>query len=223
MPLGCSIIKVDGSMDTDELAEELPEYRHTNHHEEIEGDLLTTVDNVERTQRGVTATVRYDRPLQIGARPGENPWVKNTISARIRFIENLMSPGFLTLGPKNKRTQTISQVANILNVMPNDCEVVEISSNTITQIVADDSIDSTFGWWEDVGPRTSSASVTGDIEQSTIAQDIDNRGNPTWVVFISEYKDMKVGVSNDNVVFYGKGWDGEEIEDYIMNIIIPHL
>lgn len=106
---------------------------------------------------------------------------------------------------------------------PDDCELRRISSTAITEIVANDSIDSTFGWWEDVGPRTSSASVTGDIDNSTIARNIGSSGNPTWNIFISQYKNMKVGVSGDNVVFYGGGWDEDEIEDYIVNVVIPHL
>jgi len=223
MPVSCSLYALNGTLDTDQLAEELPEYSHSNYNDDVEDDLLTTVDDVVETQRGLAATVRYDRPLKIGARPGENPWVKNTINTRIRFVKDLFSPGFLVLGSKKKRTQTVSQVAAILNVMPNDCEPREISSAAITRIVADDSVDSTIGWWEDVGPRTSSASVTGDIDQSTIAQDIDNTGNPTWVIFISEYKNMKVGVSNNNVVFYGDGWDGDEMEDYIVNVVLPRL
>jgi len=65
--------------------------------------------------------------------------------------------------------------------------------------------------------------VTGDIESSTHARNIDRKGKPTWVVFISDQYDMKVGVSRDNVVFYGEGWDHDMMEDYIYDIVLPKL
>lgn len=94
MPVSCSMFKLDYDLYADQLADELPNYRHANYHEDVDGDLLTTIDEVERTQRGIAATIRYDRPLRIGARPGENPWVKNTINARVRLLRTYSAQAF---------------------------------------------------------------------------------------------------------------------------------
>lgn len=84
-------------------------------------------------------------------------------------------------------------------------------------------MDSTFGWWEDIDPSTSSGSVTGDIANSTHARNFDSQGEPLWVIFISEYSDMKIGVSRDSVVFYGAGWSEADMEQYIYQIILPNI
>lgn len=225
MPVGCSIFSVNSSVDMNNLEDDLDDYEFSKSHINLDNDLLTTAENVRSTNRGVSSIIYYDRPLQLGSRPGESSWAKDTHHANVRFVDNgQLTPGFITIGPKHKRTQVRSEIADILDVnAETDIDLEEISADAITQIVAEDSKDSTFGWWEDVDSNTSSASVTGDIESSTHARNIDRKGKPTWVVFISEKYDMKVGVSRDNVVFYGEGWDHDMMEDYIYNIVLPKL
>jgi|AntDeeMinimDraft_4_1070355.scaffolds.fasta_scaffold08325_3 hypothetical protein len=225
MPVGCSIFSINSSVNIDDLDDELDDYEFSESHINLDDDLLTTAEEIRQTNRGVASVIYYDRPLQLGSRPGESSWAKDTHHANVRFVNNgLLSPGFITIGPKRKRAQIQSEIADILGINPEtEIDLREISADTITQIIADDSKDSTFGWWEDVDSDTSSASVTGDIESSTHARNIDRKGKPTWVVFISDQYDMKVGVSRDNVVFYGEGWDHDMMEDYIYDIVLPKL
>jgi len=225
MPIGCSIFSVNSSMNIDGLADELDDYEDSESHIHLNDDLLTTAENNRQTNRGVSSIIYYDRPIQLGSRPGESSWAKDTNHAKVRFVDDgQLSPGFITIGPKSKRNQIRSEIADILDVNPEtDIDLEGIDAYAIKQIVADDSKDSTFGWWEDVDSDTSSASVTGDIESSTHARNIDRKGKPTWVVFISDQYDMKVGVSRDNVVFYGEGWDPDMMEDYIYDIVLPKI
>lgn len=225
MPIGCSIFSTDADVDMGNLESELKSYDSKTPHQKLDKELRTTVENVKRTNRGLLGTIYYDRPRKLGARPGEDPWVKETLHAEVRFVdEDPLGTGFISIGPKHKRTQTRSEVADILGVnAEQDIDLQGINADALTKVVADDSRDSTFGWWEDVDADTSSASITGDIESSTHAKRIDSKGKPTWVVFVSDRYDLKVGVSRDNVVFYGKGWTHDMMEDYVYDKVLPKI
>lgn len=123
MPVSCSIYGINDTIDMGDLEEELSGYSHSSSHPELEKDLLTTVEDVSRTSNGIEYTIFYDRPLQISVRPGENPYVKNTIQAEVRFCQDIGSDGFLVIGPKDKRKQTVAEAAHILDLSPNDCDL----------------------------------------------------------------------------------------------------
>lgn len=227
MPASCHIYEVETGMNINELYGSLPDYRSTHSHEDLQESLLTDFADIERTDTGVAATIRYDRPLRIGARPEEPNVVKNTIKADIRFVENLASDGFLLFSGGDKRKQTAKEVAAVLNdissVSVDDVSFKEIPSQCITRVVGQDSIDASFGWWEDIDAETSKASVQGDIEDSTHAQRIQSTGDPIWVQFTSERYSSKVGVSTSSVVFYGSDWTPQMMEDYVKNIVIENM
>lgn len=183
MPVSCSIFDVNGTVDTSQLQTSLAGYSDNTSHPEFQSDLLTTVENISSTTRGLECVVMYDRPLEIGARPGESPWVKNTLKCKIKFYNNLLSGGFLAMGAKSKRREAVKEVTEIIGVASDDCILQGISPDCIADIVSQDSIDSTFGWWGDIDPSTTSAAVTGDITHSTHAQNFDSQGKPIWVIF----------------------------------------
>lgn len=223
MPTSVRIYDITEQIDIESISEGLQDYEHYEGHPDVDGQLLTDITEVQQTSSGVEFVVRFDEPLHIGHRPTEPSCVKNTVESRIRLSNNLVSShGFLTFAKKSKLTRTIKNLAEILDIDTDACDHQEISSGAIERIVGNDSIDATFGWWEDIGPNTSKASVQGTIEDSTHAQNIDRNGNPTWVIFTSDQFNKKVGVGEDGVVFY-EGWTTDEMEQYIVDVIIPEI
>jgi hypothetical protein len=224
MPVAFTLYNVtNGTVDSQELLDDLPGYESTEQDPDVEGELKTDIADVGETSRGVEAVVQYDEPLKIGHRPGEPSHVKNTLRTRVRFVEEFFNGGFVIIGPKRKRKKAASKVADILDIEPDDYQREGIPSGSIAAIVGEDSIDSSFGWWKDIDANTSSASVQGDIEDSTHAQDISDDGRIVWVIFTSERYGGKVGVSTGNVVFYGEDWTHDRSMNYINDFIIDKV
>ena len=98
MPISYSLFDVNGTVDTSKIQTNLSSHTNRTSHPKLQNDLLTTVEHISSTTRGLECVVMYDRPLKIGVRPGEDPWVKNTIHSEIAFYDNLFSGGFIAVG-----------------------------------------------------------------------------------------------------------------------------
>jgi hypothetical protein len=210
-------------VDIDDLASTLPDYSDTIDATHLPGELRMTIHEVESTPNGISCVLRYDVERKRGAREDEIPWYKETVNMNLRFVEDLFSGGMLAIGSEQKRTGAMKYVAELLGTTPNECQAMNIPSTAIARIVGQDSADATFGWWKNIDEYTLSASVTGDIEDSTHANRINSKGEPTWVIFLSEEFGLKVGISRNSVVFYGNGWEHEIMENYILTVVGPIL
>lgn len=219
MPVSWSLHNVETEIDTDELLESLPHYQHVKHHDEITDSLLTDIVDVEENGRSVRCTVRHDEARRIGSRPGDPSFVPETNRTNVRFYEDLLNgPGFIIAGSAGKNAK--KEIATILDVNTTELDQITLSSTAITRIVGQDSEDASFGWWRDIDAHTSSASVTGDIEDSTHAQRISDDGRPIWVIFTSRRFDEKAGISTKKVVFYGDGWDVNMKDDFVFDVVL---
>lgn len=213
-----TIYRLDNEHDTEELYQRLDGYSDERQAEEISESLVTTVEEVERTDRGLQFFIEYDYVHSIRQRDQKEPLhIKATRSVEGRFCKEIASDGFILVG--SDHDVAAGPVAKAIEGDEEAYVRLQIAPTTITTVVSRDSQDARYKIWENIDVFTNMASIQGKVKDSTYSQDFDEYGRPVWVMFDSRYLGETVGISQKGFVVYGKDIDSSDIESYFFDVI----
>jgi hypothetical protein len=208
--------------DSDELLQQLEGYEAGESHQEVDERLITTIDEVRPTDRGLAFDIEYDYVLPIDVRDQEEPrYIKTTKKTPVRFCEDVMSSGFVLSG--SEHGMAAGRVSEAITGSAESYDKVSISETTIAKIVNRDSVDAKYKIWEDIDVFTDMASIKGKIEDSSYSQQFDDYGRPVWVMFDSGSIGRTVGISDTGIVLYGSDVSPAEAENYYYDVVLPEI
>ncbi|WP_408957259.1 hypothetical protein [Natrinema sp. 74] len=211
------IYEPDDSIDTSDLYNKLnSSYEHERPHQELD-TLKTDISSLAHVSRGVECRVRYDTADSVRVRGGTEP-VRNLSTAQVRFTSDYVF--FLDY---NRRSFVEREVRKILDLDTDEFNQVRFSSGLVIDVTEEDSDTIEEGYWNNPTDHTTTASLYGDIDDSSLAARFNQNGQPTYAKFESEHFDgSEVGVSanKSSIAFWGDRSRDEQV-NYFYNIVEP--
>jgi len=219
MASSIKIYNPNEDFDTDDVKDELEnDYSHTRPHPELD-ELETDVTNIAFVPDGFECTIRYDIADTVRVRGGTDP-VRNLRTARVRFVDDYVF--FLDF---NRRSYVEREVRQILNMSRDDFTQAHFSSGLVVDVTEEDADAIAEGYWDDPTNHASTASLYGDVEDSSLAARFNRDGHPTYAKFESEYFDgAQVGISanKNSIAFWGDRSNDEKVQ-YFNDVVKPLL
>lgn len=217
MPVSCHVYEVDSSIDTSTLYSRMDGYLNQDPTPHLNSPLETDLPSSQNTPRGVEATIRYDVAKERGSRPGLSSHYRNVYRTPVRFTSDY----FVVIGPKQMGRE-LSEICELLQINASNYQKLRITEGTILRVVASDSQEELQGWWDDIDDHTDTATIFGDVDQSSYAADFNRTGDVTYMKYQSQSHGGNIGLSanKDSVVFWTGDWSEDDMIDYIDNYII---
>ncbi|WP_128081460.1 hypothetical protein [Haloferax sp. ATB1] len=213
-----TIYRLNNEHAVSELYETLADYHDKRHVTEVQEPLETTVEQLEKTERGLSFVLEHDYVHTLRQRGQDEPvHIKATKSVTGRFCKNIASDGFILMG--SGHDIAAGPVTKAIEGRDESYVELQIAPTTITTIVSMDSQDARYKIWENIDVFTNMASIQGKVKDSTYSQDFDEYGRPVWVMFDSKYLGETVGISKSGFVVYGADIEPEDIESYFFDVM----
>ena len=103
-------------------------------------------------------------------------------------------------------------------------ENITIPSDILKDIKDNDAIEVKYGQWDDIDTYARKGALGGNLLKSRYYNDFENSGKPTSIIFESKSTGRTIMITSKGIIiFYGKNLTHEEVEDYIIQQIIPRL
>jgi len=216
----CVVYEVESGLDTEAQYEKLTSgFRHTSQGPEV-GTLLTDVGNVERTDRGVEFIGRYDIEEMRPVRENEDPYFAALHKVTVRITDQ-----YFILNSYDSRNKAAKHVGDILELDNDEYSQVEFSAAALLGLIADDASELSQQTWENPTEHADTATVWGELKDSSLRTEFDADGRPSWARFESEeYPGREAGLStNKDSVVFGSNWEFSEMEDYMFSKVLPNV
>lgn len=191
--------------------------------EEIELRITTT--ELRKSGSRLRCTIEYDTLKPRGHRAGEKPYYRDVERANVEFSENLFEDGgFVVLGGQSKALSSTLHIKQILGISSEGYERAKISTETIEEIVDEDSEESKTRTVENPDEYTDTVSVAGNVDETgSMGAEAADGGSTTWEMYRSlDYGGM-LGVGTKSVVFYSSLWELEQRMNYLENQVCPKI
>lgn len=219
MSSSCILYELNPGVDTEDVYDRLSSGLTIREDGNEVDTLITDVGNLERTERGLGFVGRFDIEEQRPVRDKEDTWFPALHKVTVRLTNQ-----YFILNGFNSRAKASSYVADIIGLDDDEYEPVEFSSAAVLGLAAEDAAELSQGTWDDPTEHADTATVWGELEDSSLYTEFNAEGQPSWVRFETEsHPGREAGIStNKNSVFFGSGWDISEMEDYIFEKVIPN-
>jgi len=220
--IGCKIYKSE-KMDRNILREKLETYREERHQEGIYKPLIENVEEFSLLENGVKFKFVYDYVVPIPYRD-ETQKILRTASADIKVIDPQGRNLYLVYTSSKIADSIRVRLSKILSNSDNFIEKVSIPPDVLRDIENNDAVEVKYGWWDDIETYAKKGALKGNLSRSRYYTDFERSGKPTLITFESQSTGRTIKLSSRGIItFYGQNVTNQEIEDYIMRIIIPRL
>lgn len=220
--IGCKIYKSE-KMDKNLLRDKLEGYRDEKHQEGINRPLVENVEEFSLLDNGVKFKFLYDYVVPIPYR-NETQRILRTASAEIKIIDPQGKNLYLVYASSKIADSIRVRLSRILSDFDDFVEKVSISPDVLRDIKNNDAGEVKFGWWDDIETYAHRGALQGNLSNSRYYTDFDSSGKPTLITFESRSAGRTIRLSSQGIVtFYGQNVTREEIEDYIIRMIVPRL
>ena len=220
--IGCKIYKSE-KMDKNILREKLETYREEKHQEGIHRPLVENVEEFSLLDNGVKFKFLYDYVVPIPYRD-ETQKILRTASAEIKIIDPQGRNLYLVYASSKIADSIRVRLSRILSNSDDFIEKVGISSDVLRDIENNDAIEVKYGWWDDIETYARKGALKGNLLRSRYYTDFEGSGKPTLIMFESQSTGRTIRISSQGIVtFYGQNVTPQEVEDYIIQMIIPRL
>ena len=218
----CKIYKSE-KMDKNILREKLETYREEKHQEGIHRPLVENVEEFSLLDNGVKFKFLYDHVVPIPYRD-ETQKILETASAEIKIIDPQGRNLYLVYASSKIADSIRVRLSRILSNSDDFIEKVGIPPDVLRDIENNDAVEVKYGWWDDIETYARKGALKGNLLRSRYYTDFESSGNPTLITFESQSTGRTIRISSQGIVtFYGQNVNQQEIEDYIMRIVIPRL
>jgi len=220
--IGCKIYKSE-KMDRNVLREKLETYREEKHQEGIYRPLIENVEEFSLLDNGVKFKFLYDYVVPIPYRD-ETQKILRTANAEIKIIDPQGRNVYLIYAASKIADSIRVRLSRILSNSDDFIGNVGILPDVLKDIESNDAIEVKYGWWDDIETYARKGALKGNLSRSRYYTDFESSGKPTIITFESQSTGRTIRISSQGIVtFYGQNVTQQEIEDYIMRIIIPRL
>jgi len=210
-------------MDKNILREKLETYREEKHQEGIHRPLVENVEEFSLLDNGVKFKFLYDYVVPIPYRD-ETQKILRTASAEIKIIDPQGRNLYLVYASSKIADSIRVRLSRILSNSDDFIEKVGISSDVLRDIENNDAIEVKYGWWDDIETYARKGALKGNLLRSRYYTDFEGSGKPTLIMFESQSTGRTIRISSQGIVtFYGQNVTPQEVEDYIIQMIIPRL
>ena len=210
-------------MDKNILREKLETYREEKHQEGIHRPLVENVEEFSLLDNGVKFKFLYDYVVPIPYRD-ETQKILRTASAKIKIIDPQGRNLYLVYASSKIADSIRVRLSRILSNSDDFIEKVGISSDVLRDIENNDAIEVKYGWWDDIETYAHKGALKGNLLRSRYYTDFEGSGKPTLIMFESQSTGRTIRISSQGIVtFYGQNVTPQEVEDYIIQMIIPRL
>ncbi len=218
----CKIYKSE-KIGRNTLREKLETYREEKEQEGIQWPLIENVENFSLLDNGVKFKFLYDYVVPFPYR-NETQKILGTASAEIKIIDSPDRNLYLVYA-SSKIADTIRvRLSRILSGLDDFIEKVSLSQDVLRFIEKNDAVEVKYGWWDDLETYASKGALKGNLSRSRYYEDFERSGYPTLITFESKSTGRTIRISSKGIVtFYGQSVTQQEIEDYIIQMIIPRL
>ena len=220
--IGCKIYKSE-KIDRNILREKLETYREEKHQEGIHRPLVENVEEFSLLDNGVKFKFLYDYVVPIPYRD-ETQKILRTASAEIKIIDPQGRNLYLVYASSKIADSIRERLSRILSNSDDFIEKVGISSDVLRDIENNDAVEVKYGWWDDIETYARKGALKGNLLRSRYYTDFEGSGKPTLIMFESQSTGRTIRISSQGIVtFYGQNVTPQEVEDYIIQMIIPRL
>lgn len=220
--IGCKIYKSEKT-DRKILREKLETYREEKHQEGIHTPLVENVEEFSLLDNGIKFKFLYDYVVPTPYR-NETQKILRTTSAEIKIIDQQGRNLYLVYASSKIADSIRVRLSRILSNSYDFIEKVNIPPNVLRYIENNDAVEVKYGWWDDIETYARKGALKGNLSRSRYYADFERSGDPTLITFESQSTGRTIRISSQGIVtFYGQNITQREIEDYIMQIIIPRL
>ncbi|WP_435332852.1 hypothetical protein [Haloarchaeobius sp. TZWWS8] len=222
-PVSTGLYEVLEGYDIDELQKKIGEVQLSRDEPKVDGPLRTRFDDIHETSTGFSASMAFELPKKRSTWDGRE-YRREKTTVRVRFTDSVGDGGVLVIGKSDLHSQIESRLLDLFSIEADQIEKVNIDTENILSILDDDCIVESRATYKGVDENTSSASLAGELEESSTAARLEKTGQKVWVIFESKSFERKVGISekNSSVVFWGN-WDDDEMARYWSRIILHHI
>lgn len=210
-------------MDRSTLREKLETYREEEHQEGIYRPLVENVEDFSLLDNGVKFKFLYDYVVPIPYR-NETQKILGTASAEIKIIDSQGRNLYLVYASSKIADSIRVRLCRILSNSDDFIEKISIPSDVLRDIGNNDAVEVKYGWWDDIETYARKGALKGNLLRSKYYTDFESTGRPTLITFESQTTGRTIRISSQGIVtFYGQNVTQQEIEDYIIQIILPRL
>jgi len=154
----------------------------------------------------------------------ETQKILRTASAEIKIIDPQGRNLYLVYASSKIADSIRVRLSRILSNSDDFIEKVGISSDVLRDIENNDAIEVKYGWWDDIETYARKGALKGNLLRSRYYTDFEGSGKPTLIMFESQSTGRTIRISSQGIVtFYGQNVTPQEVEDYIIQMIIPRL
>jgi len=205
------------------LREKLETYREERYHEGIYRPLIENVEEFSLVDNGVKFKFLYDYVVPIPYRD-ETQKILRTASAEIKIIDPQGRNLYLVYASSKIADSIRVRLSRILSNSDDFIEKISIPPVVLRDIENNDVVEVKYGWWDDIETYARKGALKGNLSRSRYYSDFESSGKPTLITFESQSTGRTIRLSTQGIItFYGQNVTQQEIEDYIMQMIIPRL
>lgn len=220
--IGCKIYKSDKT-EKGVLRKKLENYRKESSHEGLNKPLIENIEEFYILDNGVKFKFLYDYVVPIPYRD-ETQTVLRTAVAEIKIIDPGSSNVYLLYSSSKIADSIRVRLSRILSNMDDFIEKIIIPPSVLRDIGNNDAIEIKYGWWDDIETYARKGALKGNLSRSRFYRDFEASGNPTSITFESQNTGRTIRITSQGIVtFYGQNITQQEIEEYIMQMIITRL
>jgi len=220
--IGCKVYKSE-KMNRNILREKLETYREERYHEGIYRPLIENVEEFSLVDNGVKFKFLYDYVVPIPYRD-ETQKILRTASAEIKIIDPQGRNLYLVYASSKIADSIRVRLSRILSNSDDFIEKISIPPVVLRDIENNDVVEVKYGWWDDIETYARKGALKGNLSRSRYYSDFESSGKPTLITFESQSTGRTIRLSTQGIItFYGQNVTQQEIEDYIMQMIIPRL
>lgn len=220
--IGCKIYKSE-KIDRNLLREKLESYREGKHREGIHRPLVENVEEFSLLNNGIKFKFLYDYVVPIPYR-NETQKILRTASAEIKIIDPQARNLYMVYASSKIADSIRVRLSRILSHTDDFIEKIIIPPNVLKDIEDNDAVEVKYGWWDDIETYARKGALKGNLLRSRYYTDFESSGRPTLITFESQSTGRTIRISSQGIItFYGQNVTQQEIENYIMQMIIPRL
>jgi len=220
--IGCKIYKSD-KIEIDILREKLENYRKEIPQEGLSRPLIENIEDFSLLNNGVKFIFLYDYVVPIPYR-GETQKVLRTAKAEVKIIDPRNYNLYLIYSSSKIADSVRVRLSRVLSNVDDFIEKISIPPNVLRDIENNDAIEVKYGWWDDIETYARKGALKGNLSRSRYYRDFENSGEPTLITFESRSTGRTIRITSQGIItFYGQNITQQEIEDYIIQMIIPRL
>jgi len=205
------------------LRERLKDYRKEYYEKGLSKPIIENIEKFSLVNNGVEFVFLFDYVVPIPYRE-ETQKVLKTSKAEVKIII-LQNHNLYLIYSSSKIADSVRiRLSRILSNTDDFIEKIKIPTSVLREIEKNDAIEIKYGWWDGIETYARKGALKGNLSRSRFYSEFENFGDPTLITFESRSTGRTIRITSQGIItFYGENITKQEIENYIIEWLVPRL